>query len=100
MDIGAETVCSFFAALSDARPVIWNGPMGVLNEPPFDQGTIGIAKQWLKRPSRGAIVIAGGGDSSPLLPKLELLITSPTSQTGGGRTLEFLAGKELPGVTA
>jgi phosphoglycerate kinase len=100
MDIGAETVAHFSAALSDARTVIWNGPMGVFEEPPFDQGTIGIAKAVAEAADRGAIVIVGGGDSVAAINQAGVADHITHISTGGGATLEFLAGKELPGVTA
>src|SRR5947207_13579510 len=63
LDIGVETVAHFGAALSDARTVIWNGPMGVFEEKPFDEGTVGIARAVAEAADRGATVIVGGGDS-------------------------------------
>jgi phosphoglycerate kinase len=100
MDIGPETVAHFSAALSDARTVIWNGPMGVFEEPPFDQGTIGIAKAVAEAADRGAIVIVGGGDSVAAITQAGVADQITHISTGGGATLEFLAGKELPGVAA
>src|SRR5207245_6085098 len=64
MDIGVETVNHFANALKDAKTIIWNGPMGVFEEPPFDQGTIGIAHAAAEAAHLGATVIAAGGDSS------------------------------------
>jgi len=100
MDIGAETVAHFSAALADARTVIWNGPMGVFEEPPFDQGTIGIARAVAEAADRGAIVIVGGGDSVAAITQAGVADRITHISTGGGATLEFLAGKELPGVAA
>ena len=100
MDIGVETVSHFANALSDARTVIWNGPMGVFEEPPFDQGTIGIARAVAKAADRGATVIVGGGDSVAAVTRAGVADRITHISTGGGATLEFLAGKELPGVTA
>jgi len=100
MDIGTETVAHFAQALSDARTVIWNGPMGVFEEPPFDQGTISIAKAVAEAADRGAIVIVGGGDSVAAITQAGVADHITHISTGGGATLEFLAGKELPGVTA
>jgi phosphoglycerate kinase len=100
MDIGVETVAHFASALEDARLVIWNGPMGVFEEPPFDQGTIGIANAVAAAADRGAIVIVGGGDSVAAVTKAGVADRITHISTGGGATLEFLAGKELPGVTA
>ena len=62
-NIGVETVAHFTVALQDTRLIIWNGPMGVFEEPPFDQGTIGVAKAVAEAADRGATVIVAGGDS-------------------------------------
>jgi phosphoglycerate kinase len=100
MDIGVETVAHFAAALADARMVIWNGPMGVFEEPPFDQGTIGVAKAVAEAADRGATVIVGGGDSVSAITKAGVAERITHISTGGGATLEFLAGETLPGVEA
>jgi phosphoglycerate kinase len=100
MDIGVETVGHFSAALRDARTIIWNGPMGVFEEPPFDQGTIGIAHAVAEAADRGPIVIVGGGDSVAAITRAGVAGRITHISTGGGATLEFLAGEELPGVTA
>ena len=100
MDIGVETVAHFAAALADARMVIWNGPMGVFEEPPFDQGTIGVAKAVAEAADRGAVVIVGGGDSVSAVTKAGVADRITHISTGGGATLEFLAGETLPGVEA
>ncbi len=100
MDIGVETVEHFSRALADAKTIIWNGPMGVFEEPPFDQGTIGIARAVAEAADRGAIVIVGGGDSVAAVSKAGVADHITHISTGGGATLEFLAGKELPGVAA
>ena len=100
MDIGVETVAHFANALRDARMIIWNGPMGVFEEPPFDQGTIGIARAVAEAADRGAVVIVGGGDSVAAVTKAGVADRITHISTGGGATLEFLAGKELPGVAA
>lgn len=100
MDIGVETVAHFGNALSDARTIIWNGPMGVFEEPPFNEGTIGIAHAVAEAADRGAIVIVGGGDSVAAVTQAGVADRITHISTGGGATLEFLAGEELPGVTA
>lgn len=100
MDIGIETVAHFAAALSDARLVIWNGPMGVFEEPPFDQGTIGVANAVAAAADLGAVVIVGGGDSVAAVTKAGVADRITHISTGGGATLEFLAGAELPGIAA
>ena len=100
MDIGVETVAHFRNALSDARTIIWNGPMGVFEEPPFNEGTIAIARAVAEAADRGATVIVGGGDSVAAVTQAGVADRITHISTGGGATLEFLAGKELPGVAA
>jgi len=100
MDIGVETVAHFRNALQDARTIIWNGPMGVFEEPPFDQGTIGIAHAVAEAADRGATVVVGGGDSVAAVTKAGVADRITHISTGGGATLEFLAGEDLPGVAA
>jgi len=100
MDIGVETVSHFSNALQDARTIIWNGPMGVFEEPPFNEGTIGIAHAVAAAAERGAIVIVGGGDSVAAITQAGVADKITHISTGGGATLEFLAGKEMPGVVA
>ena len=100
MDIGAETLTHFANALQGARTIIWNGPLGVFEEPPFDQGTIGIALAVADAADRGATVIVGGGDSVAAVRQAGVADRITHISTGGGATLEFLAGKELPGVAA
>ena len=100
MDIGAETLTHFANALQGARTIIWNGPLGVFEEPPFDQGTIGIAHAVADAADRDATVIVGGGDSVAAVRQAGVADRITHISTGGGATLEFLAGKELPGVAA
>jgi phosphoglycerate kinase len=100
MDIGVETVGLFSSSLHDARTIIWNGPMGVFEEPPFDEGTIGIAHAVAEAADRGATVIVGGGDSVSAVTRAGVANRITHISTGGGATLEFLAGEELPGVAA
>ncbi len=100
MDIGVETVEHFAQALADAKIIIWNGPMGVFEEPPFNEGTIGIARAVADAADRGATVIVGGGDSVAAVTQAGVADRITHISTGGGATLEFLAGDELPGVAA
>src|ERR1700754_4824254 len=100
MDIGVEAIAHFSNALRDAKLIIWNGPMGVFEEPPFDEGTIGIAKAVAEAADRGAIVIVGGGDSVAAVTRAGVADRITHISTGGGATLEFLAGDDLPGVSA
>jgi phosphoglycerate kinase len=100
MDIGVETGQHFRNAIQDARTIIWNGPMGVFEEPPFNQGTIAIAEAVAEAAGQGAIVIVGGGDSVAAVNEAGVADRITHISTGGGATLEFLSGKELPGVAA
>ncbi|HMF58067.1 MAG TPA: phosphoglycerate kinase [Pyrinomonadaceae bacterium] len=100
LDIGPETVAIFSQALEGAKTIIWNGPMGVFEEKPFDQGTIGIARAVADAADRGATVIVGGGDSVAAIHQAGVADRITHISTGGGATLEFLAGDELPGVAA
>lgn len=100
MDIGVETVQHFANALADARTIIWNGPMGVFEEPPFDEGTIGVARSVAEAADGGATVIVGGGDSVAAVSRAGVADRITHISTGGGATLEFLSGDELPGVNA
>ena len=100
MDIGVETVSHFSAALEDARMVIWNGPMGVFEEPPFDEGTIGVAKAVAEAAERGATVVVGGGVSVSAVTRAGVADRITHISTGGGATLEFISGDTLPGVEA
>jgi phosphoglycerate kinase len=96
-DIGPQTVQQYTAALGGARTVIWNGPMGVFEIPPFDAGTRQVAEA-LTRVDGTTIV--GGGDSVAALEEAGLAERVTHVSTGGGASLEFLEGKVLPGVAA
>ena len=100
LDIGAETVRLFAAALDGARTIIWNGPMGYFEEKPFDTGTVELAQAVARAAERGATVIVGGGDSVAAVTQAGVADKITHISTGGGATLEFLAGDELPGVAA
>jgi phosphoglycerate kinase len=100
LDIGAETVEIFKHALAGAKTIIWNGPMGMFEEKPFDEGTVAIAKAVAEATSAGAVSIVGGGDSVAAVNQAGLADKITHISTGGGATLEFLAGDELPGVAA
>ena len=100
LDIGVETIAHFAQALKGAKTIIWNGPMGVFEEKPFDEGTIGIARVIAEAADAGATVIVGGGDSVAAITAAGVADRITHISTGGGATLEFLAGDELPGVAA
>lgn len=100
LDIGVETAAIFANALEGAKTIVWNGPMGMFEEKPFDEGTIAIAKAVAEATEKGAISIVGGGDSVSAINQAGLDDKISHISTGGGATLEFLAGDALPGVEA
>jgi phosphoglycerate kinase len=97
VDIGAETVGLYTAEIAKAKTVIWNGPMGVFEKPPFDAGTVALAKAVALA---GALSVVGGGDSEKAIKSAGVADKISHISTGGGASLEFLSGIELPGVAA
>jgi phosphoglycerate kinase len=97
MDIGPKSIEVFKAALNGAKLIVWNGPMGVFEMPKFAEGTFAIAKMLA---TSGATTVIGGGDSASAVKKAGVAKQMTHVSTGGGASLEFLEGKELPGVAA
>jgi phosphoglycerate kinase len=97
-DIDTATRHDFRARLLRAKTILWNGPMGVFETPPFDAGTRAVADALVKAGAKGAVTIVGGGDSAAAVAGFEDKLTHVS--TGGGAALEFLEGKTLPGVAA
>ena len=97
LDIGVETVKLFAEEIKGAKTVVWNGPMGVFEMDNFKKGTDSIAKALAES---SAITIVGGGDSASAVEKAGYGDVITHISTGGGASLEFLEGKELPGIAA
>lgn len=99
-DIDASTEQDFAARITRAKTVVWNGPMGVFETPPFDHGTFAIARAMADATAKGTITVVGGGDSAAAVAQAGLEDKMSHVSTGGGASLEFLEGKVLPGVAA
>jgi phosphoglycerate kinase len=97
LDIGPKTIQAYSSVIAGAKTIIWNGPMGVFEMPPFDKGTVALAKAVA---GSGAISVVGGGDSEKAIKSAGVADKITHISTGGGASLEFLAGIELPGVAA
>jgi phosphoglycerate kinase len=97
LDIGPKTIALYEAAIAKAKSIIWNGPMGVFEKPPFDRGTVAVAKAVA---ASGALSVVGGGDSEKAVKAAGVADKISHISTGGGASLEFLSGIELPGVAA
>lgn len=97
LDIGPKTVELYSREIARAKTIIWNGPMGVFEKPPFDRGTVAVAQAVA---ASGAVSVVGGGDSEKAVQSAGVADKITHISTGGGASLEFLAGLELPGVVA
>ncbi len=100
VDIGPKTVDLYREKILAAKTVVWNGPMGVFEKEPFAKGTFAVAQALADATAKGAVTIVGGGDSAAAIRKAGLADKVSHVSTGGGASLEFLAGLTLPGVAA
>src|SRR3990172_2257989 len=100
VDAGPASMAAFTEALQDARTVLWNGPLGVFEVPTFGDGTRVMARFLARRADEGVTVVVGGGDSVAAIEQLKLGSKMTHISTGGGASLEFLEGIELPGIAA
>jgi phosphoglycerate kinase len=100
LDIGPDARAAFEQAIMEAKSILWNGPMGVFEMPNFAHGTKRIAEAVAKSTQQGAFSLVGGGDSVAAVNQMGLAEQVSYVSTGGGAMLEFLEGKELPGIKA
>jgi phosphoglycerate kinase len=100
LDIGPETVKAFSKVIEESKTLLWNGPMGVFEMESFDKGTKAVAEAVVKATQNGAFSLIGGGDSAAAVAKFGLSNDVSYVSTGGGALLEYMEGKELPGVKA
>jgi len=100
VDIGSFSIKRFSSAVSSSKTILWNGPMGIFEIDKFSEGTKAIAKAIAEATKKGSISIVGGGDSVAAVAKAGLQDKISHISTGGGAALEFLEGKELPGIAA
>jgi phosphoglycerate kinase len=99
VDIGPASIEAFKEALEPAKTVFWNGPLGVFEVPTFGDGTRAIARQLAAKAEQGNTVVVGGGDSVAAVEELGLTDKMSHISTGGGASLEFMEGRELPGIS-
>ena len=100
LDLGPESRAAFTAIIRDSKTILWNGPMGVFEMPNFAQGTEQVARAIAEATARGAYSLIGGGDSAAAVQQLGFGEQVSYISTGGGALLEYMEGKELPGVAA
>ncbi len=100
LDIGPKTISTYSKLIAQARTIFWNGPMGVFENPAFAKGSLEIARAVAGATDNGAFSVVGGGDSVSALKKSGMTDRISHVSTGGGASLEFMSGKELPGVAA
>ena len=100
LDIGSETIKLYSETIAASKTILWNGPMGVFEMDKFSRGTSEVAKALAEATSKGAFTLIGGGDSVAAINKNKLADKVSYVSTGGGAMLEYMEGKELPGIKA
>ena len=100
LDVGPESIASFTKVIEQSKTILWNGPVGVFEMPKFAVGTKAIADAIVKATANGAFSLIGGGDSVAAINQFGLADKVSYVSTGGGALLEYIEGKELPGITA
>jgi len=100
LDIGPESVKSFSSVVKSSKTILWNGPMGVFEMEKFETGTKSVAEAVVEATKNGAFSLIGGGDSAAAVAKFGFEDEVSYVSTGGGALLEYMEGKELPGVKA
>jgi phosphoglycerate kinase len=100
LDIGEQSITEFEKVIAHSRTILWNGPMGVFEMSKFEKGTRAVAMAVVKATEKGAFSLIGGGDSAAAVAKFGLSEQVSYVSTGGGALLEYMEGKELPGVKA
>ena len=100
LDIGEKTIVEFSRLIENSKTLLWNGPMGVFEMPNFRKGTVEIAKAIARATEKGAFSLVGGGDSVAAINQFNMSDKVSYVSTGGGALLEYIEGKELPGIKA